>query len=81
MAYNQQYGQQPQYPQQAYYQGPPGGGGDKGPQMYQNGAPGMQQGYYPPPQQGQYQGPYQGQQPRLPLLSSHTFQTTTTIMT
>ena len=49
-------GQQPQYPQQAYYSGPPGGG-DKGPQMYQNSAPGMQQGYYPPPPpQGQYQG-------------------------
>ncbi|POY76516.1 hypothetical protein BMF94_0357 [Rhodotorula taiwanensis] len=54
MAYNQQYGQ-PQYPQQAYYNGPPGGDG-KGPQMYQNGPPPMgQQGYYPP-QQGQFMG-------------------------
>lgn len=59
-------GQQPQYPQQAYYSGPPGGG-DKGPQMYQNGAPGMQQGYYPPPQQGPYQGQYQGQQVRASI--------------
>ncbi|GAA5884813.1 hypothetical protein JCM3774_004898 [Rhodotorula dairenensis] len=63
MAYNQQYGQQPQYPQQAYYQGPPGGG-DKGPQMYQNGGP--QQGYYPP--QMQQGPPYQGQQCGTPLV-------------
>lgn len=56
-------GQQPQYPQQAYYSGPPGGG-DKGPQMYQAGGP--QQGYYPP--QMQQGPPYQGQQVSPPTL-------------